>query len=87
MSARAARLIATSSFLAIVILSSVALWMIIVTLDRPIPPHWGFRGFEIVLAVSFGSVGALIAANRPGNRLGWIILGVSVVTGLQAVID
>jgi hypothetical protein len=84
---RAARLIATSSFVAIVILSAVALGMIIATLDRPVPPQWGFRGFEIVLGVGFGSVGALIAANRPENRLAWIMVVVSVVLGVQAVVD
>jgi len=85
--ARSARLVATSSFIAILILSALALWMIAATWDEPLPPHWGFRGFEVVLGITFGAVGALIVANRPQNRLGWIILGASVVTGFQAVVD
>src|SRR3990172_4710242 len=74
-------------WLLIAALSLVELWMIAVTLDRPAPDQWGFRGFEAVLALSFGSVGALIAARRPDNRIGWLILVLSVVSGVQAVVD
>ena len=87
MSGRAPRLIAAGSFASIAVLSAVALWMILVTLDRPLPPQWGFRGWEILLGLSFGSVGALIVAHRPRNRIGWMVLGLSVITGIQAVVD
>src|SRR3990170_9102951 len=87
MSARTAGFAATSTFLAILALAAVEAWMIAVTLDRPAPDQWGFRGFEAVLALSFGSVGALIAARRPENRIGWLILVLSVVSGIQAVVD
>src|SRR3972149_7439439 len=62
-------------WLLIAALSLVELWMIAVTLDRPAPDQWGFRGFGAVLALSFGSVGALIAARRPAHRIGWVALG------------
>jgi hypothetical protein len=87
MRARSARRVAIWSFVALLALSVVALWMIATTLDRPVSPQWGFRGFEVVLGLSFGSVGALIAANRPDNRLGWLILATSVVLGIQGVVD
>ena len=74
-------------WLLIAALSLVELWMIAVTLDRPAPDQWGFRGFEAVLALSFGSVGALIAARRPDNRIGWLLLALSVIAAIQAVVD
>src|SRR3990172_7022010 len=74
-------------WLLIAALSLVELWMIAVTLDRPAPDQWGFRGFEAVLALSFGSGGALIAARRPDSRIGWLILGVSVITGIHAIFN
>ena len=71
----------------IVVLSLVEVWMIAVTLNRPAPDQWAFRGFEAALALSFGSVGALIAARRPENRVGWVLILVSVLTGVQGVVD
>jgi len=84
---RAVTRLAVTLWLVIVALVLAELWMIAVTLDRPTPDQWGFRGFEAVLALSFGSVGALIAARRPDSRIGWLILGLSVVTGIQGVVD
>ena len=84
---RAARVLAVTLWLVIVALVLAEVWMIAATLDRPTPDQWGFRGFEAVLALSFGSVGALIAARRPDSRIGWLILGVSVITGIEAIVN
>lgn len=81
------RSMAVILWLVTVALALAELWMIAVTLDRPAPDQWGFRGFEAALALSFGSVGALIAARRPENRIGWLLLGVGVVTGVQGFVD
>jgi len=78
---------AIGAWLVIVALSVVELWLIAATLDQPAPDQWGFRGFELVLSLSFGSVGALVAARRPENRIGWIALGLSVIGGIQGVVD
>jgi hypothetical protein len=85
--ARGSRALAAILFLVIVVLALAELWMIAVTLDRPAPDQWGFRGFELALTLSFGSVGALIAARRPENRIGWMALGLSVVGGVQGLVD
>lgn len=87
MSERTARIVATSALGAILALAAVEVWMILATLDQPAPDQWGFRGFEAALALSFGSVGALIAARRPENRIGWLLLLFSVVTGVQGIVD
>lgn len=77
----------TLLWLVIVAMSLATIWMIVVTIDRPTPEQWGFRGFESALALSFGSVGALIAARRPKNRFGWLLVGISVVAAAQGVVD
>jgi len=87
MSKRTARIVARAASLAILVLAAVEVWMIAATLDRPTPDQWGFRGFEAALALSFGSVGALIATRRPENRVGWLLLLFSVVAGVQGIVD
>lgn len=85
---RTAQRIALALWLAVVGMVLVELWMIAVTLDRPTPVQWGFRGFEAILTLSFGSVGALVAARRPENRIGWVLLLLlGIVGGVQAVLD
>jgi hypothetical protein len=39
----------------------------------------------VVLGISFSTLGALIVARRPGNRIGWIYLLIGVLTPLQAL--
>src|SRR3989304_1327379 len=68
------------------VLAGGEVWMILVPLDQSAPDQWGFRGFEAALALSFGSVGALIAARRPENRVGWLLLGGGAVAGGQGVV-
>jgi len=86
MSGRTARIVAASAFGAILVLAAVEVWMIAVTFDRP-SEQWAFRGYEAVLALTFGSVGALIAARRPENRIGWLLLGLSFASGALGIVD
>src|SRR5689334_25420652 len=72
-----------------------ALWLITISLAaaglallavagfRPIPDSWGFPGFTALFALSFGSVGAIVIARRPGNRVGQVLLAVGLVSGFQ----
>jgi MFS family permease len=39
------------------------------------------------LVVAFGGVGVVVARRQPGNRLGWILLGLLLVLGLGAIAD
>jgi len=82
-----AKPIAIILWLIIVILALVELWLIAVTVALPVSDQWAFRGFEALLALSFGSVGALVATRRPENRLGWLVLGLSVITAAQGIVD
>jgi hypothetical protein len=54
--------------------------LIIVHLSRTAPVRGviGFRGFDGVLAIAFASVGAVVAARRPSNPVGWLLLAFGV---------
>jgi len=49
------------------------------------PPagSFGLRGFGILFAVVFGTVGSLIAARQPSNPLGWLLLFTGAASGVQ----
>jgi hypothetical protein len=83
--ARAARTFAIAIWLLIVALSLAELWMIAVTLDRP-SDQWGIRGYEAVLGLAFGSVGALIVTRRHGNVIGWLALIAASAVSFQGVL-
>jgi signal transduction histidine kinase len=64
------------------LLTAASLVFLFQTLDVPTAP-FGFRGATHVLALSIPAVGALLASRRPENSIGWILLGVGVVAGVQ----
>ena len=56
--------------------------------DAPIPPNmFGPRGFNPVLAVVMGPAGTLLALRRPGNAIGWILLGIGLVAGFEGLAE
>ena len=84
---RTSRTIALGLWLLGVALSLATLAMIALTLDRPAPTQWAFRGFEAAVALPWGLVGALIALQRPGHRLGWFFLAIALMAGIQGIVD
>ncbi len=44
---------------------------------------WGFPGFGVVLAITFGTVGLLINVRVPGNRIGWLFAAIALASALQ----
>ena len=53
--------------------------------DRHMGPltRWDFSNvFEEAAFIAFPVVGFVLAAKRPENRVGWIVLGASLVLGL-----
>ena len=65
-------------------LAAGALGLLILSWDAPVPDAWAFRGYAIIQALAFASVGALIAVRRPANAIGWLLLSVGLVTAAQA---
>lgn len=80
-------LVAGGLWLAIVILSLAEGAMITSTLRASAQGQWAFRGNEALLALAWGSIGALIAVRKPGNRIGWLLLALSLVNAIQGVVD
>ena len=65
-------------------LAAGALVLLVLSWDAPVPDVWAFRGYAIIQALAFTSVGALIAVRRPANAIGWLLLSVGLVTAAQA---
>jgi hypothetical protein len=80
-------LLARGLWVAIVILALAEGATIVATLRASAPDQWGFRGNEALLALAWGSIGALIAIRRPGNRIGWLLLALSLINAFQGVVD
>jgi hypothetical protein len=86
MSPRRARVLAGSSFAVSAALSAVATVFLVLAWETPLrPAEFGFKGFAIAWSVVVGSVGAVLAARRPSNPIGWIFCGMGVVSGVLAL--
>lgn len=84
MSPRSAARLAWSLWAVGVALAVAALVFLVISWEAPTPEgQFGFRGFAVVFAFTFGTVGALVASRHPGNPLGWIFLGLGVASGFQ----
>jgi signal transduction histidine kinase len=81
---RRARLLAGSAWILTTSVSAAALVFLILGRSTPQPPgSFGFRGFGIMLAMSFGSVGALLATRKPGNPIGWLFLAMGIPAAIE----
>ena len=84
MTAGSARRLAWTLWVVSMIL--VALTLVVLILGRSTPPpvgSFGFRGFSMVFAVTFGTVGAIIATRHPRNAIGWVFCAMGVASGVQ----
>lgn len=63
-----------------------ALALQIATLDTETPPAWGFRGFAIVIGLTFAAVGGVVASRTPSNLIGWLLLAAGLSSSAQALI-
>lgn len=75
--------LAVTAFSAAMIVATFVLWAL--GGFPPVTPGWGTEGIQVILTllpVSFTAVGALIAIRQPGNRVGWVCLGLGVVLSI-----
>jgi signal transduction histidine kinase len=54
----------------------------LLTRDTEVASSFAFRGSDIILSLSLGSVGVLIASRRRENPIGWILLAVALVASI-----
>jgi class 3 adenylate cyclase len=66
-------------------LTLLGLALLAVTLSVPIPlEDFGFRGFTASFAVTFSTVGWVIARRQPENALGWLFAGLGLIGAAMA---
>ncbi|MEO5965117.1 MAG: hypothetical protein ABIR11_06600 [Candidatus Limnocylindrales bacterium] len=58
----------------------------VVGLSAEIGTAWGFPGFGVLLALTFGTIGLLISTRVPGNRVGWLFAVVGLASAVQELI-
>jgi len=80
------RVVAWTTWLISIGLALAALGLILVTAGTTIPNSFGFRGSAILFAVTFATVGSVIMAGRPANRVGWTFVAAGMLSGLLAVL-
>ena len=56
------------------VLSAISIVFLALSWTTLIPDTWGFRGDAILFALSFSSIGLLLAWRQPQNSIGWLLL-------------
>jgi hypothetical protein len=73
--------------LAVLIASVVVGVVALVRVWPPPEPTFGFTGFNAIVAVVFGGMGAMILGRRPGNAIGWLLLIEGLASAVQFGLD
>ncbi len=64
----------------------VAAVLVALGLSSELATTWGFPGFGLLMAITFGTVGLLINVRVPGNRIGWLFAAIGLGSSLQELI-
>src|ERR671938_2122691 len=81
LSTRAASWLAGTMWALSMVLTVLSLWLLVLGLSRrnvPVHPYWA-EG--TLLAVSYSTVGAVVASRRPGNPVGWALCSIGLSWG------
>jgi signal transduction histidine kinase len=85
MTAREARFVAWGSFGLSALLCAATVPFLVLAWDVPmLPTEFGTKGYGVVWSITVAAVGALLAARRPSNPIGWIFCALGVVAGVSA---
>lgn len=68
-------------------LTAGALFLILATFSTPMPPRMGFRGWVPLAAMLYATIGARIATRRSRNPVGWLLIAIGLVYGLNALAE
>jgi hypothetical protein len=94
------RFITWGIFIFIIILGVVTLGLFVLNIDTPVPANWGSEagvrsGFTDWINILFLSIiiplistflGALIIAQRPRHRIGWLLVLLGLITSLTGIL-
>jgi hypothetical protein len=80
--AQAASRLALASTAMTVALAIGGIVFLALSWDAPLPDSWGFRGYGIIHAIGFTTVGAVVALRRPANAIGWLLLGAGFISAV-----
>jgi len=58
---------------------ALALVFVGLSFAAPIPDSWGFRGFGLINAFAFTTIGVIVVTRRPSNVIGWLLLADGLV--------
>jgi hypothetical protein len=72
-------------WLAAIVPTAAGLLLLALSWGAAIPDAYGFRGFTALFAVTFGTLGAILVARQPGNRIGWVFVAAGIVSGIQTL--
>ena len=85
MTAREARFLAWGSFGLSALLCAATVPLLVLAWDVPmLPTEFGTKGYGVVWSITVAAVGALLAARRPSNPIGWIFCTLGVLAGVSA---
>jgi hypothetical protein len=83
-SAGTAARLAWGLWMAAIVLSLLGIVFLVLSASTPIPQRFGFRGSDVILAVAFSTVGAVVAGRRPHNPIGWLFAASGLVSAIAA---
>ena len=83
MTARAAARLAWSAWAIVVALCAGSLALLALDLHTHVTGIFGFRGSTLLEGASYGTVGALVAARRRENPVGWLFLAAGLLSAAQ----
>jgi len=64
------------------VLSAISLVFLALSWVTRVPDIWGFRGDAVMLALTFGSIGLLLARRHTKNSIGWLLLAAGLVNSI-----
>ena len=77
---------AIGAWLVTMVIACAAAALVVLGRSSELQTTWGFAGFGVLMAITFGTVGLLISVRVAGNRIGWLFAAIGLGSALQELI-